>query len=232
MVEITEGANEMSNTGSFNTGNYNSGHRNTGHYNAGDYNAGSCNTGYYNTGHHNTGNGNTGNHNSGNYNVGDYNTGHKNTGNDNAGCYNTGYRNTGYRNTGHHNTGNHNTGICNTGHHNTSNHHTGFFNTKLPEKVYCFNQPVDYDDFDNAMFPNWIQMITPTTWVRSEDMTDQEKQDYPSHETTGGYLRKNDLKQEYRKAFEQATQEDIELTKKLPGFDPDVFLEITGIDLR
>ena len=62
-------------------------------------------------------------------------------------------------------------------------------------------------------------------------MTDKEKEEHPTHETTGGYLRKNDMKEEWAKAYAQATPEDIELTKQLPGFDADVFLEITGIDL-
>ncbi len=200
---------------------------NTGHFNSGKYNAGSWNTGDYNTGNDNTGEYNSGYHNSGNC-----NTGNHNTGNDNTGVYNSGSRNTGHYNTGSENTGHYNIGNWNTGHYNTSDCHTGFFNTLLPEKVYCFNQPVDYDQFDNAVFPEWLDGISPATWVPSKDMTNQEKQDNPLHEITGGYLRKNDLKQEYRKAFEQATPEDIELTKKLPAFDPEVFFEITGVDLR
>ncbi len=195
---------------------------NTGYGNTGKYNAGNWNTGDYNTG-----NDNTGEYNSGKYNSGNYNSGIDNTGDYNSGCKNTGHYNTGHYNAGRYNTGHYNTGDC-----NKSDYHTGFFNTKLPEKVYCFNKLVDYNQFYNAELPEWLDKIGPTTWVLSEHMTDQEKQDNPLHEITGGYLRKNDLKQEYRKAFEQATPEDIELTKNLPAFDPDVFLEITGIDMR
>lgn len=202
----------MSNTGHYNTGAYNNGNNNTGNKNTGHLNTGSCNTGNGNTRHYNTGH----------YNTGDHNTGHSNTGHRNTGHYNNGSCNTGHCNNGNNNTG------C----YNTSDYHTGFFNTKLPEKVYCFNQPVDYYEFEDAVLPNWIQMVRPTTWILSECMTRKEKQDNPSYETTGGYLRENDLKLELRKAFEQATPEDIELTKKLPAFDPEVFLEITGIDLR
>jgi hypothetical protein len=63
-------------------------------------------------------------------------------------------------------------------------------------------------------------------------MTDKEKEDNPSHETTGEYLRVNDLKEEWRNAYDEATPEDRALTKQLPGFDADVFMEITGIDFR
>jgi len=64
------------------------------------------------------------------------------------------------------------------------------------------------------------------------EMSDADKVDNPTFHTCGGYLRKNDMMQEWRKAYESATPEDIELTRKLPGFDADVFLEITGIGLR
>lgn len=66
----------------------------------------------------------------------------------------------------------------------------------------------------------------------SKDDTAEEKDAFPTHETTGGYLRVNDMKAEWAKAYASATPEDIELTKALPAFDADVFLEITGIDLR
>ncbi len=191
-----------------------------------------ANTGHFNSGYCNTGDWNSGDWNSGIWNSGNWNSGHRNTGHSNSGHRNTGHSNSGNCNTGYCNTGRYNSGHYNTGRHNKSDYHTGFFNTKLPEKVYCFNKPVDYDQFDNAVLPEWLDKISPTRWVPSKDMTEQEKQDNPFHEITGGYLRKNDLKQEYQKAFEQATSEDIELTKNLPAFDHDVFLEITGIDLR
>ena len=63
-------------------------------------------------------------------------------------------------------------------------------------------------------------------------MTETEKADHPSHETTKGYLRKKDWKEEWRKAFETASPEDIQAVRDLPAFDYDVFEEITGLDLR
>ena len=180
------------------------------------------NTGYRNTGIYNTGNRNTGDWNTGNCNAGKYNTGN----------YNTGYYNTGQCNTGHYNTGNWNTGKRNTGCYNTGNHHAGWFNTVSAEKAYYFNKLINQADWDNAEKPDWFYDVSPTTWVPSSDMTDAEKVKHPSYETIGGYLRTNDLKQEWAKAFASATPEDIELTKALPAFDAAVFLEITGIDLR
>ena len=63
-------------------------------------------------------------------------------------------------------------------------------------------------------------------------MTEDEKEENPSYTTTGGYLRTNDMKAEWSKAYAAASPEDIALTKALPAFDAEVFLEITGIDLR
>lgn len=134
-------------------------------------------------------------------------------------------------NTGYYNTGHYNTGHYNTGYYNTGNFHVGCFNTVDAEKAYYFNKLISKADWENAEKPFWIYEPNPATLVLSEDMTDKEKEEHPTHETTGGYLRKNDMKEEWAKAYAQATPEDIELTKQLPGFDADVFLEITGIDL-
>jgi len=91
---------------------------------------------------------------------------------------------------------------------------------------------IDRELWSKAEKPDWICYIQATTWVPSDEMTEAEKQEHPNHDTVGGYLRKNDLKKEWRKAYNSATPEDIELTKQLPAFDAEVFLKITGIDLR
>lgn len=175
---------------------------------------------------------NTGYCNTGSWNTGDYNTGDCNTGRRNTGYYNTGYYNTGYYNTGDYNTGDWNTGSWNTGNYNTGDFHVGCFNTTRAEKAYYFNTLIEKDLWDKAKKPAWIYEPKPNTWVSTGDMTVEEKQDNPSYETTGGYLRVNDMKEEWRKAYDNAPPEDIELTKQLPAFDAEVFLEITGIDLR
>ena len=155
-----------------------------------------------------------------------------NTGSYNTGDRNTGDCNTGYRNTGDWNTGNWNTGSYNTGSWNASDYHVGCFNTVHAEKAYYFNKLIDNELWDKAEKPNWIFYPAPTSWVPSNSMTEQEKVDHPYHETTGGYLRINDMKREWRKAYESATEEEIQMVRDLPAFDYDVFEEITGLDLR
>jgi len=180
------------------------------------------NTGIENTGYCNTGNRNTGDHNTGDRNTGYRNTGYRNTGNRNTGDHNTGYRNTGYCNTGNHNTGDHNTG----------NRHVGSFNTVDAESAYYFNTLLPVAAWEAAYKPNWIYKPCPTKWVTCDAMSAKEKTDNPSCVTTGGYLRENDMAEEWRKAYASASPKDIQAVRDLPGFDPDVFFQITGLDLR
>ena len=160
------------------------------------------------------------------------NTGNHNTGYHNTGNHNTGYHNTGDYNTGNYNTGHYNTGYYNTGHYNTSNYHVGSFNTVNAEKAYYFNKLIDKALWYKAKKPDWLHEPSLTTWVASANMTEQEKADHPTYETTGGYLRVNDMKAEWLKAYESATEEEIQMVRDLPAFDYDVFEEITGLDLR
>ena len=129
--------------------------------------------------------------------------------------------NTGYRNTGNRNTGDWNTGDWNT----------GYFNTITPKQVMVFNGVmVDRDAFISAC-PEWLYSPSPTTWMTESEMTDQEKIDNPTFHTCEGYLRTNDWVAEWAKAFASASAEDVQKVRDLPGFDAEVFKEITGLDL-
>jgi len=184
-----------------------------------------------NTGDKNTGCWNTGDWNTGYKNTGDKNTGANNTGANNTGDWNTGYCNTGYCNTGCWNTGDWNTGDWNTGSWNTCDYETGAFNTEQSNKIRVFNVEMPREDWVNANKPDFLYFDL-TKWIRSEDMTDAEKEDFGSYKTTGGYLKVYGYKEAFQKSYNNATQEDKELLLKLPNFDADVFFEISGIDVR
>jgi hypothetical protein len=77
----------------------------------------------------------------------------------------------------------------------------------------------------------FINLALPNGSPR-DAMSAKEKTDNPSCVTTGGYLRENDMAEEWRKAYASASPEDIQAVRDLPGFDPDVFFQITGLDLR
>jgi len=129
------------------------------------------------------------------------------------------------------NTGNSNKGNGNTGDWNTVNKETGFFNTVQSETVRVFNKDVSVDDWNNSTKPDLLYFHL-TEWVDYDDMTGADKEENPTHETTGGYLRKYDYKEAFQKSYNEASTEDKELLLNLPNFDADVFFEISGIDVR
>ena len=62
-------------------------------------------------------------------------------------------------------------------------------------------------------------------------MNDKEKEDNPSYEITGGYLKVYEYQEAWRKAYDSATREEQLKIKDLPNFDKDKFKQISGIDI-
>ena len=185
------------------------------------------NTGKGCTGLENTGDCNTGNRNTGNCNTGDWNTGDWNTGNRNTGNRNTGNRNTGDWNTGNRNTGNRNTGDC-----NKSSCNTGCFNTE-EQKIMLFNKPsnMTYNDWlisDARYLLNQIPKDV-VEWVYEDDMTDEEKETYPTYKTTGGYLKVLDESECGQIWWDSLTDDKKKIIKSIPNFDAEIFEQCTGI---
>ena len=208
-----------------NTGKGCTGLCNTGNWNTGNWNTGDCNTGNWNTGDWNTGNRNTGNRNTGNRNTGDWNTGNRNTGD----C-NTGNRNTGYFNTGNWNTGNRNTGDW-----NLSSFNTGCFMTE-EQKIMLFDKPTDwtYRDWINSDARYALINIPKNVveWVSSYDRTNEEKEKYPTYETTGGYLKVLDESESAQIWWDGLTEGTKNTIKSLPNFDAEIFRKCTGIRVK
>ena len=228
------------NTGNRNTGNRNTGNRNTGDWNTGNRNTGNRNTGDCNTGNRNTGNRNTGNRNTGNWNTGDCNTGNRNTGNWNTGDCNTGNRNTGYRNTGNRNTGDWNTGDCNTGDWNTGDWNKSSFNTGCfmteEQKIMFFNKPSDWT-YNYWLYSEARRLLNQipnnvVEWIYSEDMTDEEKEENPTHETTGGYLKVLDESECGQIWWDGLSEQNRDIIRALPNFDAEIFEQCTGINVN
>ena len=188
-----------------------------------------------NTGKDCTGLCNTGNWNTGNRNTGDWNTGNCNTGNWNTGNCNTGDWNTGNCNTGDCNTGNRNTGNRNTGDWNRSSFNAGCFNTE-EQKITMFNKPSDwsYRNWLNSDARYLLNQIPKNVveWVYSEDMTDEEKAEHPTHETTGGYLKVLDESECVQLWWDGLREQHREIISSLPNFDPDIFEQCTGIKVQ
>ena len=177
-------------------------------------------TGLCNTGDCNTGLCNTGDCNTGDWNTGDCNTGDWNTGN---------------RNTGDWNTGDWNTGDCNTGDWNRSSFNTGCFMTEEP-KISMFNKPSEwtYQDWMQSDARYLLNQISKDVveWVYSEDMSDEEKAEHPTHETTGGYLKVLDESECGQLWWDGLTNHQKDIIMALPNFDADVFEQCTGIKVN
>mgnify|MGYP000588831795 FL=1 len=164
-------------------------------------------------------------------------TGRCNTGNRNTGDWNTGNRNTGNRNTGDWNTGDWNTGDWNTGNRNTgdwnkSSFNTGCFNT-VEQKIMLFNKPSDmtYRDWYESD-ARWLLNQIPkdvVEWIYSEDMTDEEKAEHLTHETTGGYLKVLDESECGQLWWGSLSDRQKNIIKAIPNFDAEIFFQCTGI---
>ena len=213
--------------------NSNSGGWNSGDWNSGDWNSGSWNSGNYNTGDLNSGSWNSGNYNTGDLNSGNYNTGNLNSGDRNSGNHNTGDWNSGSWNSGNHNSGNYNTGDLNSGNYNTGNWNAGIFNTGACEYTFAFNQLVKKQDLECLPSIPFLRFKL-VEWIPEKHMLPEEKEQHPKYATVGGYLKKYDYKEAFRKSFEEAKRlpdwpEQLKRLKALPNFNFKIFEEISGI---
>jgi len=163
------------------------------------------NTGIKNSGNWNSGYRNSGNRNSGNRNSGDWNSGNWNSGNWNSGDWNSGDWNSGYRN-------------------------SGAFNRDCP-KMRLFEKDLDITVQEFYNNNNLYIDLPLNVWVDKSDMTKEEKKENNSWETTGGFLRTLDYKDAHRKWWAD-NSDDHDRFLNLPGFDAEIFFDITGIDVR
>ena len=93
-----------------------------------------------------------------------------------------------------------------------------------------FGKKCTVDDWEKAEKPNFIYFRL-TDWITLDKMTDKEKKAFPSCKTTGGYFKKYEYKEAFKKSWDKASKEDRALLFKLPNFDAEIFKEISGIDV-
>jgi len=201
---------EIVNTGKGCTGFRNSGDQNSGNRNSGDWNSGGCNSGDWNSGSCNSGSCNSGNWNSGDWNSGDQNSGNRNSGNWNSGDWNSGDW-------------------------NKCNRSAGVFCTE-PPKLMMFNKPagMTFEQWRSSEACRLLNRIDfkPAVFVRSENMTDEEKAGHPEHEACGGYLKQPDLSGCCREWWDGLDAGEKRIIQGMPNFDPDIFFEVTGIRVQ
>ena len=178
----------------------------------------SWNSGNRNSGNRNSGDWNSGNCNSGNCNSGDWNSGNCNSGDWNSGNCNSGDWNSGNRNSGNWNSGNWNSGDWNS----------GFFNTDSP-LVRIFNKETNVSR-NGIDFPDFLYFDL-TVWVSYDTATEEEKEAHKIDiETCGGFTKTIPYKDAFRIAWNKASKEEHKKLLKLPNWNNEIFMEISGVD--
>ena len=158
----------------------------------------------------------------------DWNTGHRNTGH-----RNTGHRNTGHWNTGNRNTGNWNTGDRNTGHWNTGHWNTGFF-CENDGPVMFFDMPCNLTREEASDAIPWVDLPIGCEWIPRNKMTPEEVASNHNCDHVGGYLKGRVLpiNEAFPLVWAKMDQETKDRFTRLPNFDAEKFLRITGVDVR
>jgi hypothetical protein len=161
--------------------------------------------------------------------AGKRNTGYGNSGYWNSGNWNSGNGNSGYGNSGNWNSGNWNSGNGNSGYGNSGHGNSGIFCTQEPPLI-CFDAPTTkkWEKIDHPSLVNYDL----TEWISAENMTDEEKEQFPNYRNTGGCLRTYTYKEMWARGWAKDSEENKKKFMNLPNFDADKFLEITGIDVR
>ena len=137
---------------------------------------------------------------------------------------NTGEENTGYRNSGYWNSGD-----WNSGYGNSTSRSSGIFNNQESE-VVMFNKPSGkkWNEIDH---PHFNEFYT-CRWIGESDMTDEEKKNDPNFFVRGGYLKTFEYKEAWANFWRDTDEANRKKFLVLPNFDAEVFLDITGIDVR
>ena len=145
-----------------------------------------------------------------------------------------GYRNSGNDNSGNYNSGNYNSGEHNSGYCNSGDRNSGIFCSVEPAQS-LFNKPTELM-FNSPEIQQIVGVINSVksviTWIYSDNMSDEEKANNPSHTTTGGYLKKQDFKYCWKKAWEGFSEDQKNIILNAPNFDAAVFEEITGVKVN
>lgn len=136
-------------------------------------------------------------------------------------------------NTGKDCTGLENTGDWNTGDCNTVDFSNGVFCTK-EDTIKIF------DKESNMTLREWRESrarkiiawnMETTVWIYESSMTEQEKAQYQSYKTTGGYLKVFTYSEAWNNLWNSITDKEKQEIMNIPNFDKNKFKEITGIEI-
>lgn len=69
-------------------------------------------------------------------------------------------------------------------------------------------------------------------WVKTEDMTKDEKSNWSSHKQTGGFLKTLSYQDAWTEMWLGLSQSDKTFFKELPHFNSEIFEKITGVKVE
>lgn len=128
---------------------------------------------------------------------------------------NIGVYNIGFNNIGGHNCGGHLLGSWNMGHGHLSYFcHYPAIAVDEGWEIMMFNKPLPYKEIENFNWPKWLISFNPLEKYDKELNLDE------------------NYKKTAKRAWDETTEEDRQLTFTLPNFDADIFYDIFGIDVR
>ena len=97
-----------------------------------------------------------------------------------------------------------------------------------------FNRDVSENEYEETLKllrENKIN-INLAHWVKKEDMTDEDKKNYPSYKELGGCLKTFSYEEVWSNFWNEATQKQKDTITGLKWFNAGIFKEITGIDVE
>lgn len=103
--------------------------------------------------------------------------------------------------------------------------------------IMMFNKPTEwtFDDWlhsDARFLLGEISDISPVFFVDSWHMTAEEKEEHPEYKLNGGYLMINDKAASIaQENWDELDDQDKLKIFSLPNFDPEIFMECTGLDI-
>lgn len=133
-------------------------------------------------------------------------------------------------NTGHRSTGDGSTGDGSTGYWSISDYSTGHFSTIDYDGFGSFNKKCSPQEWIDADKPSFLY-FNLTEWIHESNMSSEEREANPSYKVTGGYLKKYEYKEAFKKSWDKASKEDQQKVFTLPNFDAEIFKQISGIDV-
>ena len=96
-----------------------------------------------------------------------------------------------------------------------------------------FNKSTDmtYSEWRNTEAYYILSRKTKSVWVWFGDMTKKEKNEHPSAECCGGYLKEIEYSKSSKEWWKQLTDEEKLTLFQLPNFDLEVFNDIMSLKI-